>query len=59
MHMSGALCLALAEAPSLEEDLDKAGKSSSEGSCCRKGQALEIKDLAPGPKLSFLLPLWP
>ena len=28
--MTGAACLALAEAPRLEEDLGKAGKSSSE-----------------------------
>ena len=51
--MTGAACLALAEAPRLEEDLDKAGKNSSEGDAA----GFRAKALSTGAHTFLSLPV--
>lgn len=57
-HMPVAPGLALTEAPRLWKDVDKPGERITEWKWCREGHAVQTKGLAPGPKLSFLLPSW-
>ena len=53
--MTGAACLALAETPRLEEDFNKAGKSSSDEDAAESG--FRAKALSTRAQAFFSLPL--